>query len=183
MSGSDAARRRREMRKLRPLALFACIAATTAFGTQMAAAATSPKEQSEAKCSEQYRHQGHRHNFLKKLAKELGMSDQQKSAAWALLKKDRGENKPLFTAMMTERRQLRKLVMSGSAEEAAIRAQSAKIASIQSDLAVRRAQQTKQLLALLTPDQVGKLQSILAKHEAKREQKFRKFAPAENEGM
>lgn len=166
------------MRKLRPLALFVCMAATTAFGAQIAAAATTPKDQ--AGCSEQHRHQGERHNFLKKLAKQLGMSDQQKSQAMALLQKDRGENKPLFTAMMTERRQLRKLVMSGTADEAAVRAQSAKVASIQSDLAVKRAQQTKQLLALLTPDQINKLQGILAKREAKHEQKFRKFAPEEN---
>jgi periplasmic protein CpxP/Spy len=171
------------MRKLRPLALFACMAATTAFGAQIAAAATTPKDQTEQKCSEQHRRHGQRHNFLKKLARELGMSDQQKSQAWALLQKDRSENKPLFTAMMTERRQLRKLVMSGTADEAAVRAQSAKVASIQSDLAVKRAQQSKQLLALLTPDQVNKLQGILAKREAKHEQRFRKFAPEENGGM
>ena len=108
---------------------------------------------------------------MKKMSKELGLSSQQQTQAKAIFEAGRAENKPLFQAMMTERRQLRSLVMSGSADEAAIRAQSAKVASLQADLAVKRAQEAKRLQAILTPDQLTKLKAFMEK----REQRFGKF--------
>lgn len=166
------------MRKqLRPLALFACITAATAFGSQIAAAATAPPDtQSEARCGE-HRHMGH--HFLKRLAKQLGLSAQQQSQAKAILKSSRQENKPLMLALFNEKHQLHALMLSGSADEAAIREQSAKIASVQADLAVKRAQEAKQLLAILTPDQASKLRAIMEK----REQKFKKFISGEQPAM
>jgi len=154
-------------RQLRPLVLFACMAAATAFGSQLAAADTGAgHDGSRANCGEQ--HQGfHKGGFLKRLAKQLGLSEQQKTGAKAILKNSRADNKPLVTALMTERHQMRSLMLSGTADEAAIRAQSAKIAAIQADLAVKRAQEVKQLLALLTPEQTTKLRAILDKHEQK----------------
>jgi periplasmic protein CpxP/Spy len=152
-------------RALRPITMFACITALTAFGSQFAAAQTPPKNPAaaEQKCGEQFRH--HRGHFLKKLAKQLGLSGEQKAQAKALLQKDRAENKPLFQAVMAEKHQLRNLTLSGAADEAAIRAQSAKVAAAEADLAVKRAGEAKELLALLTPEQVGKLKTIMDKRE------------------
>lgn len=170
---------------LRPLAMFACITAATALGGQLAFANDgSSNGKPEAKCGEQHRQgehrQGHRgHRFFKKMAKELGLSDQQKSQAKALLQADRAQNKPLFQALMKERHELRTLTLFGSADEAAIRAQAAKVASVQADLAVKRAQEAKQLMALLTPEQVTKLRTILDKHD----QKFKKFRSGEEGEM
>lgn len=158
---------------LRTLGLLAFITAATALGSQFAAAdTTAPKPRSEVKCAEKQhdRHRHHRGEFLKRIAKELGMTEQQKGQAKAILESNRTQNKGLFQEMMTQRRQLRSMIMSGTADEAAIRAQSAKVASVQADLAVKRSQEAKQLLALLTPDQVSKLKTIMEK----REQKFRK---------
>lgn len=174
------------MRKqLRPLALFTCITAAAAFGGQIAAADTgSPSGQSEVKCGEQHQNQhqrpGHRgHRFFKKMAKELGLTDQQKTQAKALMETSRTQNKPLFSTLMAEKHQLRTLVMSGSADEAAIRAQAAKVAAAEADLAVKRGQGAKQFLALLTPDQVIKLKAI----QAKREQKVKEFRSGEEAPM
>jgi periplasmic protein CpxP/Spy len=170
------------MRKqLRPLAMFACIAATTAFGSQLAIADTGPAPASgsaQVQC-DQHQHKGHRgHRYFKKMARALGLTDQQKAQVKELFKTRRAQNKPLFVALMTEKHQLRTLVQSGSADEAAIRAQAAKVASAEADLAVQRAQGTKQFLALLTPDQVTKLRALQAKRDLKF-QKFQAGAPME----
>ncbi len=163
--------------QLRQIALFTCFTAATAFASQIAAADTgSAADQPKVECQQ---HQGRfgqgghrgRHHFFKKMARELGLTDQQKSQAKELFQANRTQNKPLREALMSARQQLRTLVQSGSADETAIRAQSAKVAAAQADLAVKRAQATKQFLALLTPDQVTKLRAM----QAKREGKFRKF--------
>jgi periplasmic protein CpxP/Spy len=172
------------MRKqLRPLALFTCLTAAIAFGSQIAAADTGGDAgHGKAACGE-HKHRGEHgprgHQFFKKMAKELGLSDQQKTQAKALFEQNRTKNKPLFGALMTEKHELRKLVMSGSADEAAIRAQAAKVAAVQADLSVQRAQAAKQFLALLTPDQVTKLRAI----QAKREQKMKEFKHGDEHPM
>lgn len=168
-------------RHLRLFALLACITATSAIGAHIAAADTGSN--ADQACGDQQGHKGHHgkrgHHFFQKLAKELGLSDQQKAQAKAILQKSREENKPYFTALMNERHQMRSLVMSGTVDEAAIRAESAKVASAEADLAVQRAKQAKRLLALLTPDQVTKLRAI----QDKREQKFRSFMSCEEPPM
>ena len=161
--------------QLRRLALFACITATTALGSQLAFAATPAATDQPTASGQLQPHHQRGHHFLKRLAKQLGLSGQQKSQAGAILKSSRAENKPLMLALMNEKHQMRELMLSGSADEAAIRAQSAKVAAVQSDLAVKRAQEAKQLLALLTPEQVRKLRSILDQ----REQRFRKYRSGE----
>lgn len=156
------------------LAVLTCITAAAAFSSQIAAADTgAPSDRAEAGCRHQHqgqaRHRGH--HFFKKMARELGLTDQQKTQAKALFEADRAQNKQQFSALITNKQQLRGLVHSGTADEAAIRAQSAKVAAVEADLAVKRAQATRQFLALLTPEQVTKLRAI----EAKRELKFKKF--------
>jgi periplasmic protein CpxP/Spy len=171
-------KRRSTMRNhLRPLVLLTCISAATAFGSTLAMADTSspPDHQADHQGvkGEQHRHgKGHRgHHHFKKMAKELGLTDQQKTQAKALFESSRAQNRPFFKALVTAKHDLRTLVQSGSADETAIRAQAAKLAAAEADLAVQRAQETRQFLALLTPEQVTKLKAI----QAKREMKFQKF--------
>lgn len=172
-------------RQFRNLALFACISAVSALGVQVASADTGAQTDRPAKCDKkQHRHDGRggehrRGHFFEKIAKELGLNDQQKSQAKAILEKSRAENKPYFSALMTERHQMRELMLSGNADEAAIRAQSAKIAAAEADLAVQRSKEAKQLLALLTPEQKTKLKTILDK----KEQKFRNFSHGDEHPM
>jgi periplasmic protein CpxP/Spy len=160
------------MRKqIRSLAMFTCIAAATAFGSQLAIADTGPAfDQPEVNCGQHQKgHHGPR--YFKKLAKALGLTSQQKVQAKAIFENQQAQNKPLFSALMTEKHQLRTLIQSGTTDEAAIRAQAAKLSSAQADLAVQKAQAAKQFLALLTPDQVTKLRAF----QAKQDLKFQKF--------
>lgn len=69
--------------------------------------------------------------------------------------------------MRAERRQLRSLVHSGSSDEGTIRAQAAKVAEAEADLAVGKAAAARKFLALLTPQQVTKYQGIMAQREGK----------------
>ena len=154
-------------KQLRPLALFACIAALTAFGSQMAAAdTTAPADRTELGSGQQHRQKGdHKHRFFRKMAKELNLTEQQKTEAKRLLETRQAENKPLLDTLRNEKHQLRNLVQSGSADEAAIRAQSAKVAAAEADLSVKRAQGAREFLALLTPEQAAKLKAIQSKRE------------------
>lgn len=180
------------MRKqLRSFALLTCITAATAFGGTIAMADTSPApEQTGLKGEQMHKHQhrkgerGHGqrgqhgqrgHHFFKKIARQLELTDQQKTQAKAIFESNREQNKELIKSARTAKHELRTLVQSGSADESAIRAQAAKLSVAEADLAVERAQGAKQFLALLTPEQVAKLKAIRAKQET-RSQRAKGFA-------
>ena len=151
-------------RELKALALFTCITAATAFGSQTASAHYGG-EHPEARSGQQQKRHGHQgERFFKRMAKELALSDQQKTEAKALFEAGRAKHKPLHDALRAARHQLQTLVHSGSSDEGAIRAEAAKVAALESDLAVQRAQQARQLLTLLTPEQAAKLKEMKGKH-------------------
>jgi protein CpxP len=104
-------------------------------------------------------HGGHRHPFAK-LAKKLGLSEGQKKQIKEIFAKSRSQTKPLMDKLVTEKRALRTLIQSGTANESAIRSQAAKVAGVEADLAVQRAQTSKQVRALLTADQIAKFDAI-----------------------
>lgn len=154
-------------KQMRILALFTCITAAAAAGGLPAFAGYgSPGPRQGAGAGEQQRHRGERGaQFFGKMAAELGLSDQQKAKARELFEKGRGEHRPAMEAMRQERQQLQALIHSGSADESAIRAQAAKVAALQSDLAVQRGAQAKQFHALLTPEQAEKLKDLIGKRK------------------
>ncbi|WP_136516140.1 Spy/CpxP family protein refolding chaperone [Geomonas edaphica] len=146
-------------RQMKRLMLFACITATTVLGSQSAFAGYGAGGDGRMGGCEQQKHKGHGGMF-RKMARELGLTDAQKQQVRTLFEAERQKNKPTFAALGTERRALRDLVHSGSADEGAIRAQSAKVAGLQADLAVARAAVAKQVLALLTPEQAAKFKEL-----------------------
>jgi periplasmic protein CpxP/Spy len=163
-------------KSLRSLVLVAGIASASAFGCNFALADTTAAAPAATQPQGEHRHgcdkgKGHwkrqRAQRFAHLAKALGLSDQQKAQAKAIFTENREQAKPLFTSMRSERHQLHQLIQSGSADEAAIRAQSAKVSALQADLAVQRAKGAKQLLALLTPDQQAKFKELQARREQK----------------
>ncbi|MCM0083784.1 Spy/CpxP family protein refolding chaperone [Geomonas sp. Red32] len=170
---------------LRPLAMITFLTAATTFGGQLAFAETTPAQSPDTTVAQpghghqhHGRKEGHRREmFFKRIAKQLGLSDQQKSQAKAIMQASREENKPLFKAMMDERGKMRDLVLSGNADEAAIRAQSAKVAQAQADLAVKKSQEVAKLRALLTPEQNTKLNTILAKMAQRHNKEFQEHGP------
>lgn len=105
----------------------------------------------------------HRH-FGKFIAKKLGLSDDQKNQAKAIFQNNT-TGKGLLTNLRAERKNLAALIHADSVDESAIRAESAKIASIQADLNVNRAKVDAQFRAILTPDQLATLKALKQKHK------------------
>lgn len=150
-------------RNLRKLALLACITAAASFGSQTAFAEYTKAGMSPAGQQQKHR-KGHRDgDFLKKMARELSLTEQQQAQARALFENNRAEHKPLMESLRVERGRMQELVHSGKADEAAIREQAAKMAAVQADLAVARARAAKQFLALLTPNQAAQLKELQSK--------------------
>lgn len=167
-------------REFRTMALVACLGAASALGAQMAAAHPGAAGGKQEVGGGEQRHKGPRGGeHFRKMAKELGLTEQQKSQAKALHEGMRAQNRELFATLRAEQRELRAMIHSGSAEEAALRAQAAKVAAAEADLAVRKAQGAKQFLALLNPEQVKKFKELQAKREAKREGRFGRFGACE----
>lgn len=107
----------------------------------------------------------HHHGFgpyahFTTLTAKLNLSDQQKTRMKDLFTQNRPAVKPVFAKLITEKRALRELIQSGSADEAAIRAQAAKVAVVEADLAVQHAQLAKQFRAILTPEQIEKFKAV-----------------------
>lgn len=107
--------------------------------------------------------EGHRAGRLREKFAALGLTDAQKAAVKEALQKHQPTVKPLVDKLVTERRALQDLIHTGKADEAAVRTQSAKVAAVETDLAVERAKIAQELRPVLTEDQIKKLQEM--KHE------------------
>jgi len=116
-------------------------------------------------------HNWRHHERFAELAAKLNLSDQQKAQMKEVFKKNRHQVKPIVTKLISEKREMRTLIQSGSADEAAIRAQAAKVAGVEADLAAQRAQMVKQLRANLSPEQIEKFKAI----QKERDGKFDKY--------
>lgn len=97
----------------------------------------------------------------------LHLTDQQKAELKAVLMAHGPTLRPLINQYVSERRALRGLMGAEPIDEAAIRAQVAKIATTGSDLAVQRAHIMRECRAILTPDQVAKLRTMQEKRDAR----------------
>jgi protein CpxP len=112
----------------------------------------------------------------------LGVSAEQKAQIRDVLGKYRPETEPAVRQLAAERRALRKMIQGGAADEAAIRVQAAKVASLESDLAVVRARAAKEVRTLLTPEQLARLGELQAKREQKADRMMeRRFRGSEGE--
>ncbi len=105
----------------------------------------------------QGRHQ--RHNF-RKIAEKLELSDAQRAQARAIFQANRPVVQPILANLHTERQNLRALMHADTLDEAAIRAETARIAGIQADLNVNRARVNAQFRAILTPAQQATLNAL-----------------------
>ena len=65
-----------------------------------------------------------------------------------------------------------------SADEAAIRAQSAKVAAVQSDIAIQRASLNAELRAVLRPEQVAEFEKMEKELQAKMDERLSRIGSA-----
>ncbi|MGO9243625.1 MAG: Spy/CpxP family protein refolding chaperone [Verrucomicrobiia bacterium] len=97
--------------------------------------------------------------FGRRLA-QLGLSDQQKAQVKSILRSYQPTVGPLVKEVVTERRALRDTIRAQTIDETAIRAEAAKVASLETDLAVQRAHVAHDIRAVLTPEQIHKLKNM-----------------------
>jgi protein CpxP len=111
---------------------------------------------------------GHHFN---KMATELGLSGQQKQDVKDIFVKIRPQTEPLMKQLKLERRALRTLIQAETIDDAAIRAQSAKVAVVEADLAVQKAHVAQQIRTVLTPEQVQKFKELQANRDSRMDEK------------
>ncbi|HTY20994.1 MAG TPA: Spy/CpxP family protein refolding chaperone, partial [Geobacteraceae bacterium] len=109
----------------------------------------------------------HSHHNFGKFEQKLGLTDAQKAQAKAIFQANREVVKPIIASLRTERKNLRSLMDADKIDEAAIRAETAKIAGIQADLNVNRAKVGAQFRAILTPEQLAKMKTLRQRHQEK----------------
>jgi Spy/CpxP family protein refolding chaperone len=102
---------------------------------------------------------GGRFRFARMLA-QLNVTSQQKTQVKTILRGYQPTLEPLVKEVVTERRALRDTIRAETIDETAIRAQAAKVASSEADLAVERAHVAHDIRAVLTPEQIQKLKDM-----------------------
>ncbi len=90
----------------------------------------------------------------------LGLTHEQKTQVRGILKNHRSSMRPLVGQLVAERRALRDLIHAESVDETAIRAQVEKVAKVDADLAVQRANIAHEIRGLLTTEQIQKLKEL-----------------------
>jgi Spy/CpxP family protein refolding chaperone len=89
---------------------------------------------------------------------QLGISGEQRDQMREVLRGFLPEVGPLVKQAVQEHRTLRDVIRATPVNEAAIRAQSAKVAAIDAELAVKRALIVEKIRPILTPDQLKEIQ-------------------------
>lgn len=100
------------------------------------------------------------HHDIGKIAEKLGLSAEQKTKVKEIFEKNQKEAQPLRKELISAKRGLKELSMAEKTDEAAIRAQAAKLAGIQADMAIHRARVNGQIRAILTPEQLEKFRAF-----------------------
>ncbi len=87
----------------------------------------------------------------------LNVTAEQRTQIREIWRQNQPQIEPVARQVVTERRTLREVIRAPQVDEAAIRAQSAKVAAAEADLAVARARVAQQIRGVLTEDQIQKL--------------------------
>jgi Spy/CpxP family protein refolding chaperone len=95
--------------------------------------------------------------ILQRIAKKLNLTDGQKSQIKAVLSGEKDTLKSLFGQLHDARKNLRAAIHAGDANETAVRAASAQVASVEADLAVERMKLYGKIAPILTDEQRRKI--------------------------
>jgi Spy/CpxP family protein refolding chaperone len=107
-------------------------------------------------------HDRHHHTIASKL-RDIGATDAQRKQIKAVLRDVRPTIRTAAKEYRQERRALRRTIRANPSDEAAIRAKSERVAQLKSELRTTRAQLSKRIHRILTPEQRGKLRALRAK--------------------
>ena len=110
-------------------------------------------------------------------AKQLNLTDDQKTQMKAVMQKEHPAMKPLMQQQRQIERQLRQYV-EGTYDEAKVRALATQKAQVDVELTVAQTRVHNELYQLLTPDQQAQLKEMEANHEARMQQHMKQAPPA-----
>jgi periplasmic protein CpxP/Spy len=136
------------------IAVLICITTLTAF--------VSIAQANDGGYGEEHFGKNEQHDF-KKIAHTLELTDAQKAKAKTIFHESKEVVKPIVTSLRLEQINLRTLIHADTIDVAAIRAETAKISSIQADLNVHRANVMAKFRAILTPAQLAILKTMQKK--------------------
>ncbi|MFL6527967.1 MAG: Spy/CpxP family protein refolding chaperone [Chthoniobacterales bacterium] len=148
---------------MKKLVLISCSAAVTLITAVGIARAV---ETNTIDSGRRQHRSGHRMHIMRAL-KEVGVTEAQKDQIRGIMREQRPQLQPLRKQMVEERRALRTAIEASPVNESAIRTQAARVAQVQADLAVKRAQIADRVRGVLTPEQQAKLKEIKAQRDAK----------------
>ena len=151
--------------------LTAAIATFAGFSPTHQAFASDCEPGAPKQCKQCQGHMKKGPHSFDKMKSKLGLSAKQDQDIKDIFEKSRAQTKPLMEQLKKEQHTLWALMNGDTVDEAAIRAQSATVASIKADLAVQRAQTMQQFRAVLTPEQAEKLKELRKKHGHKAEKR------------
>lgn len=117
-----------------------------------------------------YKHEWGAEHFEKhfnKLVEKLGLTDAQQVKAKAIFEANKPLVKELKEKLYAEKKTLHEVMHADKFDEAAIRAESAKVAAIYADLNVNKAKVCADFRAILTPDQAKILKALYEEHMKK----------------
>ena len=138
-----------------------CITALTAF-VGIAQAHDGELGGEHCGCGNQHDMHGgkkHHHDF-KKIANKLGLTDEQKAQAKTIFEGNKGVVKPIIASLRAEHQNLQALLHADKIDEAAIRAEIAKIAGMKADLVINGVKAKAKFQAILTPAQLALLKTM-----------------------
>lgn len=118
---------------------------------------------------------GHRMAFF---AKELNLTDEQKTQMKAVMQKEHPAMKPLFDQERQLDVQLRQYV-EGTYDQAKVQALATQKAQIDAQITVQETRIHNELYQLLTPDQQTKLKDIEAQRETRMQRHMQDAPPAQ----
>ena len=113
-------------------------------------------------------------------AKELNITDEQKTQMKAVLQKEHPAMKPLMEQQRQIDLQLRQYV-EGSFDQAKVQALAAQKSQVQAQITVQETRVHNELYQLLTADQQSQLKQLEAQHEARMQQRMNQAPPASTE--
>lgn len=113
-------------------------------------------------------------------ANKLGLTDEQRTSIKQVVQMHRADLQPLLAQARTQRQELRTIVTAPTLDDAALSAQSEKIAATQKQILIETAHLRADVRKLLTPEQIAKAdawrQNAPSRPGAMRQMFLRRFA-------
>lgn len=116
---------------------------------------------------------------LKMALRRLNLSESQREQIRAIFETGRGRVEANHERMRAVGAELREQIETDPFDEEAVRAKAEAVAAFQVEMAVLRARRSGRIRALLTPEQLDRLQQMRQERESFREERRERFEPRE----